>query len=204
MTQAHDPVDANPVSVGISSGPGSLVNLNDTVLPETESLSSWFNGQMGMGCGILPLNGNEPGPVPGLSYGLGVLDWPMESVDGGGGGNGGAAVSGGSPGCDTWQMNEGIEGGGMAEVGFGPFLDGHFAILNRKLDLSFNNLPSTVLESLGTCYALDSLISSTIISLKTAKNWSNFIPEFGHLGVLVKTHGYDHVVESTPWEIPQK
>ncbi|KAL2512702.1 Dof zinc finger protein DOF3.4 [Abeliophyllum distichum] len=113
MTQAHDPVDTNSVSVVLSSGPGSLVNLNDTVLPETESLSSWFNGQMAMGCGILPLNGNGPGPGPGLSYGLGVLDWPMEAVSGGG--NGGAAVSGGSPGCDTWQMNEGIEGGGMAE-----------------------------------------------------------------------------------------
>ncbi|CAA2988821.1 dof zinc finger -like [Olea europaea subsp. europaea] len=102
MTQAHEPVDANPVTVGISSGSGSLVNLNDSVLPETESFSSWFSG---MGGGILPLNGKGPGP--GLSYGLGVFDWPMEAV---GGGNGGATVTGGSTGCDTWQVNEAAEG----------------------------------------------------------------------------------------------
>ncbi|CAI9786489.1 unnamed protein product [Fraxinus pennsylvanica] len=105
MTQAHDPIDTNPISVGVNSGPGSLVNLNDSVLPGTESFSSWFSGQMGMGDGILPLNGNGPGP--GLSYGLGVLDWHMEAV---GGENGGAAVTGGSTGCDTWQMNETAEG----------------------------------------------------------------------------------------------
>ncbi|CAI9755791.1 unnamed protein product [Fraxinus pennsylvanica] len=104
-TQAHDQGEANPVSVGISSGSGSLMNLNDSVLPETESLSSWFRGQMGMDCGISPLNVNGAGP--NLSYGLGILDWPMEAV---GGENGGVAVTDGSPGCDTWQINEAAEG----------------------------------------------------------------------------------------------
>ncbi|XP_022845146.1 dof zinc finger protein DOF1.6-like [Olea europaea var. sylvestris] len=104
-TRAENPVEVNGVSVGTGSGSGSLMNLNDSVLPETECLSSWFRGQMGMDCGILPLNVNEPGP--NLSYGLGVLDWPMEAV---GGEHGGAIATDGSPSCDTWQMNEAAEG----------------------------------------------------------------------------------------------
>lgn len=135
---AHEPLHGNPVSMvpqmGSGSGPmtGSLMgcemNLNEAV-PEASNISSFlttqgllpFGGEFGLGLGT---------GLHGLGFGLGPMEWSMETVgagndsgdviggggDGGGGGGGNNNGSGGgsSTGCNnTWQMGSGE--GGLAE-----------------------------------------------------------------------------------------
>lgn len=126
----HDPLHASPVSMVSqmgSAGSGSLagceVNLNEAV-PEAASFSSLLTTQVG--AGYLPFgSGFGPG-LHGVGFGLGMMDWPMESVGqgngtvgagvGGGengrGGDGGVSGGGGGngSGCNTWQLG-GVEGG---------------------------------------------------------------------------------------------
>lgn len=127
------PLHATPVSMVSQMGTGSVhmgggsgsfagcdVNLNEAV-PEPANFGSFAAGAYlppfggGGGFGL----GTGPG-LHGMSFGLGMMDWPMESVVvvggngslGGGSGEGGAGGSGStsSGGCNTWQIN-GVEGG---------------------------------------------------------------------------------------------
>lgn len=132
----HDPLHASPVSMVSQMGSagsshmavslaGCEVNLNEAV-PEAASFSSLLTTQVG--AGYLPFgSGFGPG-LHGVGFGLGMMDWPMESVSQGngtvgvgvaggesGGGDGGGAGGGGngsgaSSGCNTWQIG-GVEGG---------------------------------------------------------------------------------------------
>ncbi|KAG8377678.1 hypothetical protein BUALT_Bualt08G0057800 [Buddleja alternifolia] len=109
QTQTLDPVVSDP---GLCSGSTerAAVDLNGADVAKSGSLGCWWSGQMGgVGGGILPFSGYGLGLGPGMGYENGVLDWPMEQLRGVDGGA--AVVPGESPGCNTWQMGGGGEGG---------------------------------------------------------------------------------------------
>ncbi|KAL0360773.1 UNVERIFIED_CONTAM: Dof zinc finger protein DOF3.4 [Sesamum radiatum] len=100
QTRRPDRVASNPGS-GLCSG-----SIQGAPAAKPVNLTPWWSTSstvMGVECGFLPLNGYGLGLASGLGYGHGVLDWPKEQ--------GAVAVAVESPGCNTWQVNGGGEGG---------------------------------------------------------------------------------------------
>ncbi|KAK4390613.1 Dof zinc finger protein DOF3.4 [Sesamum angolense] len=89
----------------VASNPGSALcsgSIQGSPAAKPVNLTPWWGTTstvMGVECGLLPINGYGLG----LGYGHGVLDWPMEQ--------GAVAVAVESPGCNTWQVGGGGEGG---------------------------------------------------------------------------------------------
>ncbi|KAL0287534.1 UNVERIFIED_CONTAM: Dof zinc finger protein DOF3.4 [Sesamum angustifolium] len=96
QTRRLDRVASNPGS-GLCSG-----SIQGFPAAKPVNLTPWWSSTstvMGVECGLLPINGYGLG----LGYGYGILDWPMEQ--------GTVAVAVESPGCNTWQVGGGGEGG---------------------------------------------------------------------------------------------
>ncbi|KAK4429074.1 Dof zinc finger protein DOF3.4 [Sesamum alatum] len=99
QTRSVDPAASNPGS-GLCSG--------SIQVAKSVNLPPWWSssGAMGVECGLLPMNGYGLGLGSGLGYGHGILDWPMEQMSGGA-----VAVAVEPPGCNTWQVGGGGDGG---------------------------------------------------------------------------------------------
>ncbi|KZV33803.1 DNA binding with one finger 5 family protein [Dorcoceras hygrometricum] len=108
-TQTLEGLMKNPGS-GPLSGPPAEENLNEaTGLPDSGNSSSWLGGHMGTSDGLLPMNMYGVGISAGLGYGLTMLEWPLENMNGGIG----RSVSE-SPGGNPWQIADGGDDGGVA------------------------------------------------------------------------------------------